>query len=119
MENKRHKHADLIIAWAEGAEIEKEVKSGDWVLISLPSWDNHANYRIKSSEPDYIPFETVDEVIEVFGTYIISKDKTKAQMIMMAEINKADTLTINGILTEYLLEHYTFIDGNPFGKLKQ
>lgn len=43
---KRHKHADLIHAWAEGAEIEWSPDGFDWYLCYTCSW--HENfYRIK------------------------------------------------------------------------
>ena len=45
----KHKHYDLIMAWANGAEIEYFAK-GDgfecWVDVKNPIWDN-AIYRIK------------------------------------------------------------------------
>ena len=40
-----HKHAELIKAWADGAEIEMETLDG-WVLIS-PSWSEEFQHRIK------------------------------------------------------------------------
>ena len=61
----RHKHADLIHAWADGAEIEGKVPviqydskgcrwvTGEfkWCKIKDPSWYNDMEYRIKSKEP--------------------------------------------------------------------
>ena len=52
--NKRHVHADLIIAWAEGAEIEIKI-NGEWrpLIINFPfrEWEGD-EYRIvpKASE---------------------------------------------------------------------
>ena len=43
----RHKHADLIHAWAEGAEIEYQSASGNWNKIAFPQWDGDWKYRIK------------------------------------------------------------------------
>ena len=45
----RHKHADVIIAWANGAEVEywneslREWREHDW-----PRWYEHLIYRIKA-----------------------------------------------------------------------
>jgi hypothetical protein len=51
----RHKHADLIIAWAEGAEIERNHHPGVWVAVRRPDWDEHSEYRIKpEKKPDII-----------------------------------------------------------------
>ena len=45
---QRHKHADVIIAWANGEEIEiKHSGTGEWVPLPLnPSWAGD-KYRIK------------------------------------------------------------------------
>jgi hypothetical protein len=45
-ENKRHKHADLIIAWANGAEIQFLNQFGKW-QDTVPSWSTTCDYRIK------------------------------------------------------------------------
>lgn len=51
----RHKHADLIHAWAEGAEIECRQANGDWVHMSQPKWDAPSIYRIKpEKKPDVV-----------------------------------------------------------------
>jgi hypothetical protein len=68
--NKPHKHADLIKAWADGAEIEYRVKDGklgwsNWKsfqdlerFLTDPWWD----YRIKPEpRPDMIFYGQLDE----------------------------------------------------------
>lgn len=46
--NKRHKHADFIIAWANGAEIELKNACGEWEPeVYTPTWENWREYRIK------------------------------------------------------------------------
>ena len=42
-----HKHAALIHAWADGAEIEQELFGGTWIDSPLPSWNLDISYRIK------------------------------------------------------------------------
>jgi hypothetical protein len=48
---KPHKHAELIKAWADGAEIEeyKQVVK-EWCLDKNPTWAPWAEYRIKPKE---------------------------------------------------------------------
>ena len=47
-----HKHAELIKAWADGAEIEVK-DTGIWHTIKMPMWDGD-NYRIKPEpKPDF------------------------------------------------------------------
>lgn len=51
--SQRHKHADLIHAWAEGAEIQLRKNFGDWIDLhnNVPSWNSDYEYRIKPKEP--------------------------------------------------------------------
>jgi hypothetical protein len=51
---KPHKHAELIKAWADGAEIEAFDSCIDsWTKASSPSWGNQIEYRIKPEpKPD-------------------------------------------------------------------
>ena len=50
---KPHKHADLIHAWADGAQIQWKSHYGKWFDEANPHWgDKHTEYRIK---PDHIP----------------------------------------------------------------
>lgn len=43
---KPHKHAELIKAWADGAEIEVKSKLCGWTVIDNPTW-GCGEYRIK------------------------------------------------------------------------
>ena len=44
-----HKHAELIHAWADGAEIEEWIED-DWFDNPYPTWFKHNKYRIKPKE---------------------------------------------------------------------
>jgi hypothetical protein len=47
----KHKHAELIKAWADGAEIEfLSSQDNKWYLTKLPSWEVSKTYRIKPEE---------------------------------------------------------------------
>ena len=57
-----HKHADLIKAWADGAEIEFRWNGGrdDWKRITAPRWDQDGDYRIKPEpRPDVVDYVRV------------------------------------------------------------
>jgi len=58
----RHKHADLIIAWADGAEIECYVEDLDiWISTEEPSWNLELKYRIKlKPKPDVVRYWVID-----------------------------------------------------------
>ena len=46
--NKPQKHADLIHAWADGAEIEFfDVTCNKWISPDAPTWYEGTQYRIK------------------------------------------------------------------------
>lgn len=55
---KPHKHAELIKAWADGAEIQRRIiRNGEnidepiisysWLTENMPMWSIHEEYRIK------------------------------------------------------------------------
>jgi hypothetical protein len=51
-----HKWAKEIKAWADGAEIEFQSWSGNWLPTITPDWGNNYDYRIKPQpkEPKYL-----------------------------------------------------------------
>jgi len=60
-----HPHKELIIAWANGAEIERWVNQDvQWKSDSLyPTWDENAIYRVKPKlKPDIILFCHVENL---------------------------------------------------------
>lgn len=44
---KPHKHKTLIIAWANGAEIQCKIAEGKWANCISPHWREDMEYRIK------------------------------------------------------------------------
>ena len=51
---QRHKHADVIIAWANGAEVEyKSILDGGWVKAKTPGWLENYEYRVKPPAKKY------------------------------------------------------------------
>lgn len=51
-----HKHAELIHAWADGAEIEFKNGHGEWNPVhNPPIWSEYCEYRIKPEpKPDVV-----------------------------------------------------------------
>lgn len=41
-----HKHAELIKAWADGAEIQWLNHDGRWLFVNYPGWGTNEKYRI-------------------------------------------------------------------------
>lgn len=53
-ERKPHKHAELIKAWADGAEIQFRYRNNNlpiWSDIANPTWKDECEYRVKAKEP--------------------------------------------------------------------
>lgn len=66
---KPHKHRDLIIAWADGAQIQGKAL-GEWIDVTLsPKWDNdEAEFRIKPREFEvgkFYPVRFVDGYTDI------------------------------------------------------
>lgn len=48
-----HIHAELIHAWADGAQIECQSADGRWVTLPTLAWDSLSKYRVKP-DPDVV-----------------------------------------------------------------
>ena len=46
----KHKHAEIIKAWADGAEIQFLNCSDNWIDVDNPRWHKEGEYRIKPEE---------------------------------------------------------------------
>ena len=68
----RHKHYDVIVAWAEGKEIEYQTALGAWHSTNLCPLNEYETYRIK-------PEPRPDVVKEYYAehTYVYESDFTK------------------------------------------
>jgi len=53
----KHKHADLIHAWADGAQIQWKDRDEQWHDMGEPLWSEKHEYRIKpESKSDYVRY---------------------------------------------------------------
>ena len=56
----RHKHADEIIAWANGAKIQNKFGDDQWFDTLKPHWDIDREYRIKPEpKPDVVEYYSI------------------------------------------------------------
>lgn len=62
-----HKHALLIKAWADGAEIQW-YWGGKWVDVVYPGWSENRAYRIKPSEPVLVPADVFEQILMFVAT---------------------------------------------------
>ena len=71
----KRKHADLIHAWADGAEIQwKSKDDGKWIDSDLPDWVPEYEYRIKPEEKKPVvrwlwAYEVADEWFTTSGFF--------------------------------------------------
>ncbi len=81
---KPHKHAELIKAWADGAEIERfSITNQQWRLDPSPSWEHHIEYRIKPEpKPDDIGYAylTIRESYKSDGFYIFRERSVNSNL---------------------------------------
>ena len=70
--NKRHKHADVIIAWANGEIVQHRAHSEyEWLDNRFPSWCENSEYRIKPEpKPDIRARLWVDTVNKIHLTFV-------------------------------------------------
>lgn len=55
-----HKHYDLIVAWAKGAEIQW-YEGSTWITTLHPGWGEAQSYRIKPEpKPDVVVYGNVE-----------------------------------------------------------
>ena len=76
---KPHKHAELIKAWADGAEIEfryvlsnhREIVWSEWFNANLtPAWSEDYEFRIKPEpKPDVVKYLLKDTVMGDWSEY--------------------------------------------------
>ena len=58
----KHKHAELIKSWADGAEIEVRDTGTEWERTSRPQWGEDFEYRIKPEpKPDLNFYYHIDK----------------------------------------------------------
>ena len=68
---KPHKHAELIKAWADGAQIEYWDFNGMWVEVANPCWEMEM-YRIKPEPKPWVKFIQQSMILEL--ELILEKD---------------------------------------------
>ena len=93
---KPHKHAELIKAWADGAEIQVLYNKEEWVDRQHPSWHIDDEYRIKPErKPDVVLYSAVGKVVDFqpCSPYVCL---TNAYPRLLNEIGENLKLTFDG-----------------------
>ncbi len=90
----KHKHADLIHAWADGAEIQVLYKTGEWVTEKCPGFVEYNQYRIKPEEKK--PVVRWLWAYEVFGggceiTELLTEDEASKYTLVLVKLEWSRT----------------------------
>ena len=70
----KHKHYDLIVAWAGGKAIEYEHKPNIWLTVDDPSWSEDSAYRIKQEPKIEVKYFARQYALEGIMYYVEIKD---------------------------------------------
>ena len=74
----RHKHADVIHAWADGADIQYLRLDGVWDDISFPPLNESNQYRIKP------------RIVKREGWVNLYRDRSRALPVTGGEVNRTE-----------------------------
>ena len=140
---KYKKFENIMLACRQGKKIQykEDDKWIDWRLDEIPSdsaFDEWKEWRIKGEDVEYVPFDTVQELIDYWDEkhtanrpadslpliWIKEKDFDRRYLIteyyFERDANKGDVGTSNNYFTlKELFEDYTFLYGATIGKVKE
>lgn len=109
------KHRDVILAYADGADIEY-YDYGTWRDTPAPQFDPRTEYRVKPKE-EIIPMDFSD------AERLISRNLRNKSRNFISTITAVDNegAWINGSYSLFseLFKYYEFLDGSPIGKLSK
>ena len=73
---KPRKHAELIKAWADGAQIQYcHPHTNEWLNVDEPNWCSGIVYRVKPEpKPDFVRYIQADNFS---GRYFVTEHRTK------------------------------------------
>lgn len=120
----------IIQAYADGKTIEHYCEStqswiGDGGFGNYRFTDMPSRYRVKT-EPEYVPFTSYVECWEEMMKHsYIGWVKCYGCRFQIVRVESDYVMTVGSDMKiekhcfDYMFENYTFIDGTPFGKLKE
>ena len=90
--NQPHKHKDVIIAWANGAQIQFQSslmkESNEWEDIRTPTWATNIEYRIKPEPKESVhTFRIGVAACDDGGFYTFTADNEEEERDYQSEPN--------------------------------
>ena len=95
----KHKHYEVITAWANGAEVEmKDALSGTWHKVTIPSWYESLTYRVKQAAKPDIVHEVLVTLSPFAGPLLYAASPSEANCVLVfdGETGKLKQCTIKG-----------------------
>ena len=93
----KHKHAELIKAWADGAIIQLKVGDARWIdsVDNDPSWDIDSEYRIKPEpKPDVVRYTVCDVRLDRYSVTPSKYDGDNLKLTFCGETGKLMTAEV-------------------------
>lgn len=94
----KHKHAEVIKAWADGATIEVMV-GGEWCQASTPLWSEETPYRVKPAKVYPVTQMTEVELSKANDLHY-GCSRTVANAALRHAIDAGQVVSINEVLAE-------------------
>jgi hypothetical protein len=90
-------NADVIKAWADGAEVQFQDNNGVWFDTTNPTWRQSIVYRIK---PNTVSINDVEKYNVVVGDFWLTKDEC---LVPVAHVttNRNKFITTNGEYVDF------------------
>lgn len=99
---ERRPHADLIIAWANGAKIQRETQTNVWRDDNSPIWLENVNYRIV---PDAVFPKTSISSTDLYDIYATGTGKTNGEDLEQTVNYALEKFVESGELAAYVKAH--------------
>ena len=90
--NQPHKHKDVIIAWANGAQIQFQSflmkENNEWEDIKKPSWVEDLQYRVKPEPKESVHTFRIGVAVYDDGSfYTVTADNVAEETAIQSEPN--------------------------------
>lgn len=89
----KHKHHDVIVAWAEGKKIEYCNNEHEWRTVNEPSWSTILEYRVK-------PYQPVSKWLWSYSSGIMNTLFMNDEEVKNINCHSDDQLTVKLYFTE-------------------
>lgn len=117
--NKSHKHAEVIKAWADGAQVEYQNNDNVWCDCPEPLFSESSVYRVKPPAPEKVYVTTQMSGDDMYTIYMDTSGGPDGQQDFIAVANAALRHAVdNGYLFTKVSLDAAFEAGENLGRVK-